>query len=364
MKVGIVTFHRAINYGAVLQTYALQRALGSIGVEAEVLDYRCDYLEKNYSVLQRLKNTKGLRGLAAVFAKCAVPAIKKKLMFNKWINKRIKLSRPYKENIAQSNDEYDVFITGSDQVWNYKHTNFDKNYFLDFVQDNTRKFSYAASFGFSELDQEYIAPYRELLEGFSRISVRETSGAKLVDEILGVPDVPVVVDPVFLMQEQDWNVKEQRIKNKYILIYELMPSDDVVRFALQLAHKHNLQIIRITNILQRAPHKRIKNVWGVSPQAFLEYISNAEYVVTNSFHGTAFSMLFNKQFYVCRLTDTMAKLNARLDDMLAVYGLEDRVVGTGTDENSIDYGPIRIKLEEERQKGILFLKETVSKTVL
>lgn len=361
MKLGIVTFHRAINYGAVLQTYALQHTMDKLGAEAEVLDYHCDYLEKNYRVLQRLRNTNGLKSFAAVFIKCAIPATKKEIAFKKWLRKHCKLSRSYKEDIEQANDQYDAFITGSDQVWNYNHTAFDKTYFLDFVHDRSRKFSYAASFGFSELAQEYILPYRELLEDFSGISVREASGAKLAGKILGIPNIPVTVDPVLLLRPQDWNVQTRPIKEKYIFIYELMPSDDVVKFALALAQKHDLKIIRTTNTLQRPSHKRIKNVFGISPQTFLEYINNAEYVVTNSFHGTAFSILFNKQFYVCRLTDTMTPLNARLDDLLALCGLEDRVVDTGATSCDIDFAPVNLRLEKERQAGISYLKETVLK---
>lgn len=361
MKVGIITFHRAINYGAVLQTHALQKTLKKLGAEADVLDYRCDHLEKNYSILQRLKHTKGPKSFAAVFIKCALPAIKKKLTFHRWMNKNCILSRSYREDITETNADYDLFITGSDQVWNYAHTDFDKNYFLNFVEDNQKKFSYAASFGFSQLDQKYWASYRTLLETFSGISVREASGAALIGNLLDKAAVPVVVDPVFLLQKQDWQLRQWHDTKKYILVYELMPSPEVLRFALQLAEKHDLQVIRITNTLQRGFNPRVKNVYGISPQSFLEYIYNAQYVVTNSFHGTAFSILFNKQFYVCRLTDTMSALNARLDDLLALCGLKNRIVEADYDHTEIDYTPINTLIDCQRQKGITYLKDTVLK---
>lgn len=363
MKIGIITFHRAINYGAVLQSYALQKTLIQLGADAEIIDYRCEYLENNYQIGLRLKAARGIKSFIAVLIKWAIPALMKRIVFHRWIRKKLKMSCCYRQDIADSCEKYDAFIAGSDQIWNYNHTNFDRTYFLDFVQEDSRKHSYAASFGFASIDESILSFYKPLLLKFASASVRESSGAELFRKITGGKEAQIMVDPVFLLQPNDWGLSKLGKKKGYVLIYELMPSNKIVEFALELAQKNDLKVVRIASTLQKTIHKRMKNVYGVSPQGFLDYIYNASYVVTNSFHGTAFSICFQKQFYVHRLTDEMASLNSRLDDLLTLCRLENRVVNDlrNYDSEMIDYVPIHRLLQTEREKGIRYLKGQVLK---
>ena len=150
MKIGIMTFHRAINYGAVLQTYALQKYLNDSGYDAEVIDYRCDHMENFYKILSvKNKSIKQvIRGLLNF-----IYVYKKKSRFYGFLDQNVKISSKIydKSNIGESNNEYDKFITGSDQVFNYACSQFDKNYFLEFVKNYDKKYSYAASFGMKEV---------------------------------------------------------------------------------------------------------------------------------------------------------------------------------------------------------------------
>ena len=203
MKIGIITFHRAVNYGAVLQAYALQHALEGLGAQAEILDYRNRYIESCYDPYS-LKGNK-LKALAKIALLGGVRR-KKNEAFRSFNKKYLRLSEAvYKdsEQLAGAEKFYDAFITGSDQVWNTSCADFDPAYFLTFVKDKKKKNSYAASFGLSEIPKEYEAEYKKRLAGYRQISVREAQGRALVKELTG-RDVPVVLDPTLLLTEKDW----------------------------------------------------------------------------------------------------------------------------------------------------------------
>ncbi len=168
MKVGVITFHRAINYGAVLQTYALQKALKGLGFDSEVIDYRCDHMEELYKLIGGF-STKSVKQNIRSFMNY-FPAKRKMKSFRSLVNENMKLSPVYDSaTINQSNERYDIFITGSDQVFNYACSDFDKNYFLSFVDDEQKINSYAASFGISDIPVEYRAEYARLLSRFNHI---------------------------------------------------------------------------------------------------------------------------------------------------------------------------------------------------
>ncbi|MEG1442385.1 MAG: polysaccharide pyruvyl transferase family protein, partial [Oscillospiraceae bacterium] len=145
---------------------------------------------------------------------------------------------------------YDLFVCGSDQVWNYKITNFDKTYFLDFVKDNKKKASYAASFGLSEIPNEYILEYSHLLKSFSHLSVRENEGAKIISDLTGT-NCETVLDPTLLLSADKWLTltKEKTEKKPYILIYLMSKSEKLIDFAYKLSIKTGMKVIYISNSL-------------------------------------------------------------------------------------------------------------------
>lgn len=315
MKTGIITFHRAINYGAVLQTYALQMYLNNYGYDAEVIDYRCDYMENFYKIFSvKNKSIKQvIRGLMNFGY-----AYKKKKAFYRFLNQNVKMSAKVynKSNIRESNYQYDKFITGSDQVFNYACSRFDKNYFLDFVESSDKKLSYAASFGMQSVHGEYVEEYKRLLSTFYELSIRETDGQQIVKNLLG-KETELSVDPVFLLKAEDWERLAKKPKMEhYILIYKLNTSNLIFDFARKLAKLTGAKIVALNfDVVDQIKTPDIKGLHSASIEEFLGYFKYADYVVTNSFHGTAFSVIFHKNFYVEALQKDF-KPNDRVESLL------------------------------------------------
>ena len=202
MRIGIITFHRAINYGAVLQTYALQKFLNVSNYDAEVIDYRCEHMENFYKTFTiKDKSVKQIiRGMLNF-----KNTYKKKREFYRFLDQNVRISTEVydKFNIDKANLRYDKFITGSDQVFNFACTDFDKTYFLQFVKNCDNKLSYAASFGMKEIPDSYVNDYKSLLSTFSELSIRENAGQQIVKKLTG-KDSELSVDPVFLLTAEEW----------------------------------------------------------------------------------------------------------------------------------------------------------------
>ena len=223
MKIGIVTFHRAWNYGAKLQAYALQKRLNN-NYETTILDYRCERIERQYYS----RST----GILASLKTCAKWIIRypimrvhhlRKLKYKKfdyeYFLTNSKIYTP--ENIETANGDFDAFVAGSDQIWNTDITDKDMNYFLAFAPSNKR-FSYAASFGGKQFDPQERKEIANYLENFQSILVREKTGKDFLESLNISPEIDVVLDPVFLLSREEWieefSLKDKR-KEKYILVY-------------------------------------------------------------------------------------------------------------------------------------------------
>ncbi len=369
MKAGIITFHRAINYGAVLQCYALCNTIKILGHNCEIIDYRCESIENQYSPLYPLKNSRSLKYSVYVMINKFFPMAKKKRIFDKFIDKYLDMSESYtKDNICTITKKYDKFITGSDQVWNYNHSNFDKNYFLDFVDDSSKKCSYAASIGLSSIPDNVREEYIRLLKDFAHISVREATAKILISNLLPSPqkNIHVSADPALLLTKNDWTKLMTGYKNKYgkyVLVYELIPSVSLLQYAQKYAKENNCKVIRIISEGKEKHADNVKNLYGVSPQQFLGLIDNAHAVFTNSFHGTAFSLNFGKNVFVETLKGTYASLNSRIYDLLELCHATDRII---TDHiGDIDAASLEIikqELEKKREEGLAFLQDILADT--
>lgn len=308
-KVGILTFHGADNSGAVLQAYALSRFIkDELKTDCEILDYKCAEVEKT-------KSAKNGNMVEKILMKVYY-AIKRK-GFDSFRNEHFSLSGSQytRDNIEESNNVYNTFITGSDQVWNTGCSGNDYTYFLDFVNGDHRKISYAASVGNMEYNEEEQNQIYQLLIGFDAVSVRESSA--IVKIGLG-DDIPVLPDPVFLLGKKKWvEIAAQIHKKKYVLVY-LIPEDvHVMKAAEKYAREHNFDIV--TN--KRNIHFILKN----SPDCFLGWIANAEAVFTNSFHGTAFSIIFGK-ILGADIELKNGQVNKRIKELLSDAGLEKCVI--------------------------------------
>lgn len=359
MKVGVITFHRAINYGAALQTYALQVALKQIGVESEVIDYRCEHTENLYRVFKFTTPKQFIR----LFIN--IPwAISKKKSFRNFLSTNVKLSDSvyYRNNIKEANDVYDTFITGSDQVFNYACSNFDKSYFLDFAINSKKKNSYAASFSISEIPHEYKKDYIDLLKDFNHFSIREESGQRILHDLVG-RDSELNVDPVFLLSKSDWSaIAKKPSIDKYILIYQLNESTLIDSFARKLAKMTGYKIISINcDVVESIKHRDFHCLKDASIEEFVGLFKYAEYVVTNSFHGTAFSVLFNKKLFA-EAKQKDFKPNHRIETLLKITDLTNCIISNLDDcvlTVNWDFKKANQTLLEEKNKSIAYLKEVI-----
>lgn len=364
MKTGIITFHRAINYGAILQTYALQRYLNEHGYDAEVIDYRCEYMERFYKTMS-IKN-KSVKQVIRGLLNFGYAYNKKKAFYN-FLYQNVKISSTvYNDrNIGDANKVYDKFITGSDQVFNYACSRFDKNYFLEFVQKPEKKLSYAASFGMKKIPDKYEEEYKRLLSSFYELSIRETDGQHIVKTLLG-RETELTTDPVFLLEKKDWEKLARKPKiEHYILIYKLNTSNLIFDFARKLSKITGLKIVALNfDIVDQIKTPDIRGIASASVEEFLGYFKYADYIVTNSFHGTAFSIIFQRPFYVEALQKDF-KPNDRVESLLNSTELNICKIKTLNDcEINIkrNFNLADSKMKEQRMKADKYIERILNES--
>ena len=338
-KVGIITIIDNDNYGNRLQNYAMQEFLKENNVEAITIKNNKFFnhfgsFKKRFILLLRYINSK------RIFIKNLCPnRLKCFKNFNKNINFSKKTYSVYSKNIKNN---YDFFVVGSDQVWNPLFNNGrDPSYFLQFGSLETKRVAYAASFGVSTLEEQDVKRMKEWLKSFSAISVRETTGLRLLTSI-GILGAQHVVDPVFLLSPKDWNILIQDGTSPaldYVLVYNLGQVDESIKSCAQeLARKHNLSILSIEDSTKIKYADKI--VESAGPIEFVRYIKAARYVVTNSFHATAFSLKFNVPFYVFIRNVT----SSRISDVLSLVALQERL-NVASFEMEIDWEKVNLKME-------------------
>lgn len=367
-KVGIITQHRVVNYGSVLQTYALQEKIKELGYVCEVIDY---YPERftPLGMLKRIKN-KGDKFKKSFLIRTAarviiIPSYAIRFhMFFKFLNNRIDMtSKTYKteKELEEENFGYDIYCTGSDQVWNYGwNEKIEYPYYLAFAPDSARKISYAASFGKSELEREEMGETRKLLKRYDKILLRELSGVKIVDE-LGIEGSVNVLDPTLLLTGEDWRKisSGKYTDDKYILIYNLNRNPRIDSYAKELSAKTGLEVRYLSYQLHEF-YKNGKMFCNPQVEDFLALIDGAQYVVTDSFHATAFSLNFNKEFVIVY----PGKYSTRLQSILEILNLTNRVAKDEKDmsilESRIDYNRVNALLDAERIRSLTWLRAALS----
>ena len=358
IKIGIITYHRPINYGAILQAYALQKIIKGLGIECEILDYRNSKLEELHK--KKTINSKNLKHLIRDLLLLKNHNIKYE-KFREFLSENLELSDPLYciEDLNRIEVNYNKFITGSDQVWNYKINNMDPAYFLDFTENKSKKASYAASFGVSDIPDELRQKYFDYLHGFDVILTREKRGADIITELLS-KESHVVLDPTLLVSKEEWlKIAQEKysINEKYILVYAFGGSNNITNLAKKLSKNTGYKVLWISNTYKLS--NSIKYIKSAGPKEFLSLLINAEYVITNSFHGTAFSINFNKQFFTEFLPESKGT-NSRMEDILDLFGLKDRIIYTNDSkliDSLIDYNTVNSVLIAERKRSIHLLQK-------
>lgn len=369
MKAIIMTLALSNNYGAALQTYALAKTVEDLGVETVVYNYN-DTKRFTYgcSAIKKIIHT------VWRYVKDAMSLWQKKLGFRKFRSKYISLTKKRYHNnseLQNAQDDYDVYISGSDQIWNPDVFLYDTSYFLDFLPDTCKRISYASSFGKSSFNEKDKEKCGKLLAKYEWISVREDSGVSIVKELCG-KEAECVLDPTMLLTKNDWDIiadgAKKKAKNfKGILCY-IMPGDSKVVSAIvktaEVLHKETGLPIMYIGIKEYDVLKYgIKNCdIFASPMDFVAYFKNAEYVVTNSFHGTAFSLIYCKKFYI-PINDSLPKekaLHERVTSILKKTDAENAMfLVSDMKRKEIDVEKIQKSLCLEREKSLRFLKDSL-----
>lgn len=357
MKVGILTFHNVPNYGAVLQAFALQQTIQGLDYDCEIIDYENVYFERIYKpvLLKDLKYKKFFIQKVLLIPK----TLSRKRKISSFVSEKLQLSnRKYKkEQLKDANKEYDCFITGSDQVWNLNVNGNDTSYFLDFVTDSKKKNSYAASYTLCDFSNEEEKVFRELLMPFNRISIRECEGVKGLEKLLK-KDVSAVLDPTMLIDADFWNSMAQDVSSKpYILIYLMTPNSSIVDYAVSFAAERGLQV-KYISLYDAFRKSGIDIISDASIEEWLGLIKNAEFVIANSFHGIAFSIIFSRNFMYAPIGD--AGKNTRISSMLKtlkISGRELNLVNRERNFKPIDYAHVDQTLDRERKKSIAYLSD-------
>lgn len=358
MKIGILTFPNSKSYGAVLQMLALYNVCKELGYDTEIINYhnlwmkqeKHSSLAKQNIVKKKLNHLLHYR-LTKGFAK-----------FEGQMTKYPAKPVSDKTQLLAISKRYGAVICGSDQVWNPDITNYDKSYFLDFCGTETARISYAPSFGVESLQAEYGQQIKEELLKFQSLSVREKAGQQILCQLTG-ESAELVIDPTLLLNEEFWARHESqhpKAKGSYILYYTIRESKTLWRKCLELSEKTGMPILRIgSNAISKWLHKtdKVEYIPDVAPDQWLYLVRNAGYVVTNSFHGTAFSVNFKKNFYV----EYSSYTNSRLSNLVTLLKLEDRVLKDGVQiaVSDIDYSYANEILDGLREQSLHYLEQAL-----
>ena len=377
-KIGIITILRVNNYGAELQAYATQAILNKLGYNAEIIDYlfyknplhkktKASKPSFNHSLKKRLSE-KLYPIIARLKAKTSTESnMNREKRFDKFHTENTRMSPTYStmDELYAAQNDYDVYMVGSDQVWNPGIYSSLLPYMLTFAPEGKKKIAYASSFGVSEIPQAQQWLYKKYLPKFSSIGVREKNAVEIVKE-LGGKDATWVLDPTLLLNKEDWlKVASSAYENKnnYILLYELTPCPYILELAKYFKEKKGMEIVRICkNTAVEDNDSSIENIIDAGPADFLRLFANAGMVITNSFHGTAFSINFGKEFYT--ITPARKHNNSRQRSILELFKLQDRLIAENTPiENismwTIDYVTVSEILVNERKKSIEFLTNAI-----
>lgn len=357
MKIKTITCHDVYNVGASLQAYALSTYLQSLGHEVEIIDYKPDYLSNHFPLVGvnnpvydkpfvrdiyqlaklpgRLKNRYGKRKREFdEFKKQYLPVTKERYSSNEDLKKNVPMA--------------DIYFAGSDQIWNtFFRNGKDPAFYLEFAPEGAIRASYAASFATEDIAHEWKPQITQWLSKFDYISVREDSGVSIIND-LGISGAEQVLDPVFLIDVSQWEKIEKKldITDPYVLLYDFDRNLLISEYAKQIAKKNGWKIYSIF------PNSGCDKCFAQEgPTAFLWLIHHAQFVISNSFHATAFSLIYQKQFVVFNREEG---INTRMRDLIYGIGLENRMI-CGKESTELDYinyasveKNLKVKIDESK----------------
>lgn len=356
IRVGIMTFFRVNNYGAVLQAYSLSRTLAEMELDVELIDYECPFLEKPYR-MENLKRRGLFSYLVSLFGYLTrLPRNKK---FDRFRKDALNISSTRYGCGRLEDIPYDIVVAGSDQIWNLNATGGDVGYLCEGMRRDLPRYTYAASFGTSSVDEMWYPVLEKNLKTFRKIILREKAGAQIVQSLLPDCKCDTIADPVFLKSRQEWsNLAVEPTCKNYILVYQQSVTKTVVKIARKLAKQKNLKLIFIPFPIGAVAAGKYKT--NYSPTEWLGLIQYADYVVTDSFHGAALSIVLNTDFFVS-LSGVGMKTGCRIRELLDKMGLQDRYIDDieklNSADRTIDWENVNQIISNERERAFAYLEE-------
>lgn len=362
-----MTWFEYYNYGTALQLYAMNRVLTRLGEEPIVIAYHARQIGK------------GGKYREGIIPKCRrkiknriyrnIVNSERDCLFESFLNRNLFFSNECDtlSDLELLNDSLDVFICGSDQIW--APSCFDPHYYLDFVSDNNRMIAYAPSIGLRELENKYVrAEITRLAARFNYISTREEAGSEMLSQLIN-REVHTVLDPTLLLTKADWEeylLNQQDNENeicgkKYMLVYMLGTNETYWKQIYTIAKRKGLSVL-VVPVFEKDYARKGCLKKPIGPEEFVRLVRDCEYVCTDSFHGTVFSILFEKNFYVFERFRNNDKnnQNMRIYNILTLLDLSDRLVGKRPlDDKEVDFEKVKTILNQKREDSFFFLKSAL-----
>lgn len=386
MRLGIITFHSVINYGSALQAYAMQEGIAKLGVDTELIDYRPEL--RKVSLFERIRNNRkrlfdidkwkrflsSRKNARTLFYTDETKAKKRKESFAAFQNEYFRLSDEaiLREDLRRLDSSYDAFVCGSDQIWNPTYIGHDMSYYLDFTSE-CKRIAYAPSIAVTEFPQEYLGEIKQEMEKFSNISVRENESLAVVEKLTG-KKATVVVDPTLLLDQSDWEKIEKKPggfeeSTPYIFCYFLGASEEYIEYVDCMKQLTGLPIVLVT-----CTELKVFRNYGdimcddVGPGEFVYLVHHADYVCTDSFHGTVFSIIHEKNFFTFKRYKDKSKIseNSRVYTLLKMTGYPERLVESVAEvkeqyRRKMDYKLIHERIMTCRYASEMYLRSEINR---
>ena len=377
MKIGIITIHNSPNYGACLQSFALWKYIANLGYETEIIDLHRPH-QADYVASKRFTRSREMQGycLRAIKGK-----LKKILGLSRphrhlsdsaqakfdAFNSQIRLSQPYRsiDYLYDNPPVYDIYISGSDQLWNPDQPFCLEPYFLTFAPQGKRKLSYASSVGITKLTEQEKDSFGEWLKSYDAISVRELQTKELIETLVG-KNVEQVADPTFLLNPSDW--KSMAIPPKrdgYLLLFTLQYDRLLLNYARNLGKESGRKVVYLTALQPESQEPDYEAVTNAGPREWLGLIGNAQMMITDSFHGTVFSLIMGTSNFFTYIAPTN-KRGIRITELLETYCLTDHLLSADLDQTydqleakMIDHKKVENIMENERNRSRQFLNDNL-----
>ena len=381
-SVGIITTFRQTNFGSVLQAYSLQKVIENLGYEAKVIDYKYPN-EFHKARCNRFKTPPPLTlsrriklQVKSILEVLGLRTVTKMKMLNGFIDKEMCCTDfyPSHHSIHCNPPQFDIYVSGSDQIWNPNTMYGDMTYFFDFASDGGKIISYSSSFSCDFIPEQYIEDYQKYLSRYSAISVRESNGIRVAENLTGRKDIKLVLDPTLLLNKSQWMQlaeKSRKLKTPpkfilcYMLAYTYNPEEKMIELLKYVQNKYQMPIITLSRINHWDGGEliRIEQEQNIGCYEFLDLVNKAEIIVTSSFHGTAFAINFGKPFLA--LQNGKSNSDDRISSLLSMVKLESQLVTTTSivdDTLSPKYNTniALSNLNKNREISISFLKNNLN----